>query len=336
MNVRLVIDAIVRQTTVLIAQLATSAGMRAPLAHIANQTFLSLVGELERQGIGQKVIADMFGLALRSYQQKVQRLSESVTDRGVSLWEAMHGFLQERQVVSRAEVLRRFARDDQASVRGILNDLVDSGLVYKTGRADGTVYRVAPAEDMEKLEPAEPGDAITALVWVTVYREGPLASAALAELLGLDSSAVQRALGELEQDGRVRRIDVDDAADAQHYTSERCFIALGESAGWEAALLDHYQAVVRAICAKLGQGQTSATASDRIGGSTYSFDVWPGHPHAEEVYGLLSELRDRVSRLWDTVGEHNLSSRVPGDADRVTLYFGQWVQTDDTSADTLR
>ena len=42
MHVKLVIDAIVRHTTVLIAQLATSSGMRAPLAHIANHTFLAL------------------------------------------------------------------------------------------------------------------------------------------------------------------------------------------------------------------------------------------------------------------------------------------------------
>ncbi len=73
MHTKLVIDAIVRQTTVLIAQVATSARMRAPLAHLANQTFLALTQELERQGLAQKVIADMFGLALRSYQQKVQR-----------------------------------------------------------------------------------------------------------------------------------------------------------------------------------------------------------------------------------------------------------------------
>jgi hypothetical protein len=102
MHVKLVIDAIVRQTTVLIAQLATSAGMRAPLAHIASQTFLYLTRELERQGVAQKVIADMFGLALRSYQQKVQRLSESDTEHGRSLWEAVHDFLQERQVTARA------------------------------------------------------------------------------------------------------------------------------------------------------------------------------------------------------------------------------------------
>jgi hypothetical protein len=37
MRTHLLIDAIVRQTTVLIAQLATAGGFRAPLAHIAEQ-----------------------------------------------------------------------------------------------------------------------------------------------------------------------------------------------------------------------------------------------------------------------------------------------------------
>ena len=62
MNVNLLIDAIVRQTMVLTAQLATQAGARAPLAHVANQVFLDLVGELTNQGLGRKVIADMFGV----------------------------------------------------------------------------------------------------------------------------------------------------------------------------------------------------------------------------------------------------------------------------------
>ena len=58
MNIQVLIDAIVRQTTILIAQLATSAGARAPLAHIANQVFLELVAELKAQGLGNKVIPD--------------------------------------------------------------------------------------------------------------------------------------------------------------------------------------------------------------------------------------------------------------------------------------
>ena len=48
MNVQILIDSIVRQTTVLIAELATSGGMRAPLAGIANQVFLELSQWVER------------------------------------------------------------------------------------------------------------------------------------------------------------------------------------------------------------------------------------------------------------------------------------------------
>jgi hypothetical protein len=75
MNVTYLIDSIVQQTTVLIAQVATTAGVRAPLAHVANRVFLDLVTEIERQGVARKVVADMFGLALRSYQQKVDATS---------------------------------------------------------------------------------------------------------------------------------------------------------------------------------------------------------------------------------------------------------------------
>lgn len=91
MDVNLLIDAIVRETTILIAQLATAAGTRATLAHTANQVFTDLVNELKEQGLGNKVIADMFGLGLRTYHKKVARLAESSTERGRSLWEALFG-----------------------------------------------------------------------------------------------------------------------------------------------------------------------------------------------------------------------------------------------------
>src|SRR5512134_544108 len=101
MTVQLLIDAIVRQTTVLIAQLATSGGLRAPLAHVANQVFLDLAGELERQGVSRKVSADMFGLALRGYQRRLQRLAESSTDRGSSLWEGVLHYVSDARVRTR-------------------------------------------------------------------------------------------------------------------------------------------------------------------------------------------------------------------------------------------
>ncbi len=69
MDVKLLIDAVMRQTTVLIAQLSTAAGIRAPLAHLADQVFLDLAAAIEEQGVRRKVAADMFGLALRTYQK---------------------------------------------------------------------------------------------------------------------------------------------------------------------------------------------------------------------------------------------------------------------------
>jgi hypothetical protein len=326
MHVKLVIDAIVRQTTVLIAQLATAAGTRAPLAQIANQTFLSLTQELERQGLAQKVIADMFGLALRSYQQKVQRIEESATDQGRTLWQALHDYLQEHQVVSRADVLLRFARDDQATVRGVLSDMVDTGIVYRTGRGDSTIYRVAPVEELARASSRDALESATALLWVTIYREGPLDAEALALRVPLSQELQERALATLCADGRVRE---ERRAERVLYRSEECLIPMGPGAGWEAALLDHYQALVRSMCAKLEAGRSAAQPDDRIGGSTYTFDVWPGHPQRERVSALLASQRTALSTLWNEIGAHNQKHPRSGPLERITFYFGQLVSTEE-------
>jgi hypothetical protein len=143
MRTQFLIDAIVRQTTVLIAQLATTGGVRAPLSHIAGQVFLDLAREIEAQGVGRKVSADMFGLALRTYQRRTQRLRESATMRGRSLWEAVFEYLSSEGMVSRDEVLRRFRHDDEATVRGVLHDLTESGLLFCSGTGAPTTYRAA-------------------------------------------------------------------------------------------------------------------------------------------------------------------------------------------------
>jgi hypothetical protein len=133
MNVRLLIDTIVREATVLIAQLATSGGLRAPLAHVAGQVFVELAAELEREGVTKKVSADMFGLALRTYQRRTQRLDPSRTDRGRSLWEAVFDHIAQHELMTREQVLDRFRRDDPRSVRGVLRDLTESGPLFRVG-----------------------------------------------------------------------------------------------------------------------------------------------------------------------------------------------------------
>lgn len=330
MNTQLLIDFFVRQTMVLIAQVATQGGERAPLSQVANQVFLDLITELQRQGVGRKVIADMFGLALRSYQQKVQRLSESATDRGMTLWEAIHRYLQEKQVVSRAQILKRFCKDDDDSVKGIINDLVESGLASKTGHGDNAIYRITSAEDLARLEAVDPSHAVSSLAWVAVYRNGPISFEQLQQLVPLDTEKLKSELDKLVADGRVA---VEHTGEASLYTSKQCFIPIGDSAGWEASLTDHYQAVVTAICAKIRNGNTRALPDDRIGGSTYSFDVWPDHPSEEKVYALLASFRKELSRLWDEVAEYNRSRRPPNRISKVTFYFGQNVTANEGDKD---
>ncbi len=332
MNTQLLIDSIVRQTMVLVAQVATTAGGRTPLVHLASQVFLDLVDELKRQGLTREVIADMFGLALRSYQLKVQRLTESVTERGMTLWEAIHRYLQEKKVVTRAEVLRRFSQDDETSVKGVLNDLVESGLVSRTGRAEATVYRSVTPEELAEAAAVDPVASSTSLAWVAIYRNGPITRNKLRELVPVGPETLDRALEALVADGRVSKQHdgAQGGTSEPLYTSTQYLIAIGDSAGWEAALLDHYQTVVAAICAKLRNGATRALPDDQIGGSTYSFDIWPGHPRERDVQNLLRTIRSQLSQLWDEVTAHNQRekpNRVEEEISRHTFYCGQLVKS---------
>jgi hypothetical protein len=133
-DVLLLIDQIVRQKTVLIAQLATASGVRAPLSHVAGHVFFDLTREL-RAGFGQ-----------HSHRRHVwpgpSHLPRARASFGGKLdgsWHDVVGggaqYVQTR-TTTRADVLRRFASDDPPSVRAVLSDLVKNGLLYRSGRGD--------------------------------------------------------------------------------------------------------------------------------------------------------------------------------------------------------
>ncbi|HVW29266.1 MAG TPA: hypothetical protein VHC69_28060 [Polyangiaceae bacterium] len=316
----LLIDAIVRQTTVLIAQLATSSGVRAPLAHLANQVFLDLVQQLKEQGLGNKVIADMFGLALSTYHDKVRRMSESQSDRGRSLWEATLSYVQERETLLQAEVLTRFRNDDGATVRAILNDLVESGLVFRSGRGDGTTLRAARPEEVS-LASDPMDDGVASFVWLVVHRQGPTTLTEIQAMVPVDTARLERVLSRLVAEGRV---ELRDQKPYERYAVADCVIAAGDAAGWEAAVFDHYQAMVTAICAKLERGTQNSAVDDTVGGSTYGFTVWAGHPHHDEVVGILARLRGDLSILRQKVHDYNAShAGPPGGRIGVIAYLGQ-------------
>ncbi len=324
MNVNALIDALVRQTTILIAHLATSAGVRAPLAHVVNEVFRELALELRAQGVGGKVIADMFGMALRTYQAKMRRLSESATDRGRTLWEAVLAHIQEQELVSRGAVLHRFRRDDDATVRGVLNDLVETGMVFRSGRGDRTMYRAADLE-VSELTDEERAESDAAMLLVAVNRYQPATRDELATAVKLGGD-LDLALQRLAAAGRVVQVDRDGEP---AWRCDECVVRYEAPVGWEAAVFDHYQALVTALCTKLRAGDTRARREDAVGGSTYGFDVWPGHPMEEEVMGQLRNMREQASELRERLEAYNADVGLPNETQRVVFYLGQTVLEDD-------
>jgi len=312
MNIQILIDNIVRQTTVLIAQLATSGGVRAPLAQVADQVFLELTRELESQGISRKVSADMFGLALRSYRRRIQRVQASSTDRDRSLWEAILDFLNTKTLVPRTEVLRRFRHDDETSVKGVLHDLCESGMLLKLGSGNDVAYRAATTDELRDLRAGD--DRPDELVWLMIYREGPLSVEDLSRLVSLPEPALGKCVSELLARGSIQVLN------DGRYISKSIVVPVGASAGWEAALFDQFQALVKTMCARLREGPDPSGA---LGGSTFSYNVWPGHPFEEEVRGTLRGIRERCSQLRQRVQAYNAEHGLPERYERIVAYAGQ-------------
>jgi hypothetical protein len=242
----------------------------------------------------------MFGMALRGYLRKVQRLRESTTDRGRSLWEAIYTFLRSERVTTRKRVLERFDRDDASVVRGVLHDLTDSGLIFRAGSGPSTAYRVATEDELGDMA-QDPN--VDDLLWVLIYREGPLDRDAIADRISLRADALDAALERLVSRGDVSRQQVGDAA-AQRFFARQLLVPLEATTGWEASVFDHYHALVQTICRKLNQ-DPRASRSDTTGGSTYTFDVWAGHPYEERALAILRRFREEQSELRGLIQQHN-------------------------------
>ncbi len=326
LNTKFLIDAIVQQTTVLIAQLSTASGVRAPLSHVAAQVFLDLAREIVAQGVSRKVVADMFGLAIRTYQKKIQRLTESVTTRDRTLWEAVLEYLQEHSR-SRRELLARFERDDPLIVGSVLNDLMSNGLVYKTGSGESAVFGITQGSDLARAVREQERESLVPVVWAMIYRAGTTTRDQLLEQLGVQEAALDDALATLATSGQAERTGEGPAAT---YRAHSFVIPMDSEHGWEAALFDHFQAMVRAIGTKLRRGTPRAQHRDMVGGATLGFDIRPEHPYHDEVLGLLRRVRADVNELWERVQAHNATDPLP-DEERteVLFYFGQCVTPPD-------
>jgi hypothetical protein len=318
---RHLIDAIVQQTTLLIAQLATSAGIRAPLANIADQVFLDLANEIEQQGVTREVVADMFGIALRTYQKKVNRLRESVTETEQTLWQTVLSYVREHDGATRRQVLAAFARDDERHVIAVLNDLVAGGLLYATGRGQHAAYGPTPDHNQRAMLQEQGLDTRLHLLWLEIADHPGVSRDELRKRFGDRVELVDQALATLLADHRVR---AEGPAGEERFHTQRLLIPVGSEAGWETAVFDHFRAVCTAIAGKLREGGPGSDKHHLIGGSTLCFDIQSGHPCEDEVKALLGHFREQAFALWNRVSKLNQASPI-AEASRikVVFYFGQ-------------
>jgi hypothetical protein len=320
-NAELLIDAIVRQTTVLIAEIATATEIRPQLAHTADDVFRSLVTALRSQGVTNKAIADMFGLTLRTYHNRVARLAEGEAERGEQLRQAIYKFIEERKSVRKAQILEQFHAHEPVLVAGLLRDLVAAELVFQSGSGQATAYRIAHSEELPPPEASDEGR-LGRLFWIAIQRFGPIDIERLVRLVPASAEAARAVVDYLISEGKVHAAR--NADGTLVYSSDECFISPEDPAGWEAAVFDHFQALVGTLAARLRL--RAKDPDDWIGGGTFSFEVWRGHPLFEEAVSLLAQTRSRSRALRERIREYNAQHSQKDDRPvRVLFYFGQSV-----------
>jgi hypothetical protein len=318
-NAELLIDSIVRQTMVSIAEIATATESRPQLARTADDIFRSLVEALRSQGVTNKAIADMFGLTLRTYHNRVARLAEADAQRDEQLREAILKFIEERKSVRKAQVIDQFRAHEPVMVVGLLRDLVSAELVFQSGSGHAMAYRIARSDELPP-RPADDDQRLERLLWVAIQRFGPIDLERLLKFVPATHDVALGAVDRLVAQGRVTASR--DANDTVVFSSDECFIAPEDPTGWEAAVFDHFQAVVATLAARLRI--RAKDPDDWTGGGTFSFEVWRGHPMFDEAVGLLSQTRSRAralrERIRDFSGKRSPESERPL---RVVFYLGQ-------------
>jgi DNA-binding MarR family transcriptional regulator len=261
----------------------------------------------------------MFGLGLRTYRRKIQRLSESSTERGRSLWEAVLDYVRKHELSTRREILTRFSSDEEAQVRAVLRDLRESELIFSSGSGPNPAYRAATDEELRILQRKRGSEGTDELLIALMYRDGLLTLKEIAERAQLEIGAIEPTVARLLESGRIERVEEEGVF---RYRARALVIPLGAPVGWEAAVFDHFNALVSTVLTRLGAPAASAP-HDKVGGSTYTIDVWEGHPLADEVTGTLARLRTTLSELRARVSDYNTSNELPESHTRVVIYCGQ-------------
>jgi hypothetical protein len=203
----------------------------------------------------------------------------------------------------------------------VLADLVESGLIFAMGPTQATSFRAASDDELGTMARDRQRPLDADLLWALVFRLGPVTAQALSALGRFDLREVEGVLGELVLSGRIVR---EESPGGVSFRAQQFVLPVGAATGWEGAVFDHFHAVVRTICSKL-QRATASTSVDQVGGSTYSYEVWLGHPMAEEALDTLRRFRETQSALRERIRDYNRNHAGPPSRLGVVIYGGQTV-----------
>ena len=331
LNFPALVERLVPVVAELFVTLAAQDPLRMSFAGIAEKTVLDIVETLRTSGMSQEAVAATLDLTITGFQSKMKRLREAYreqqpgTGRRPTLLERVYGFVADADAgkVTYVDVERHFKGVKRDSLGGVLHHLAQGGLLKVDGRGARRKYSA-----MERIEAR---DSTVFDASVVLYRAGPMTLPDLAEHLRADEETCR---GFLEQFERASLLEVGGGPEGETYRVIDYHIPIDSPEGYEAALWDHINAAVHAICKKIRMSRHRAMPDDRTGGTTFSFLAPVGHPLSAEISAFLSDTRtqmeswlDRARVLQDTEPQNQAW-------ERITIYTGQMVERIDGDDET--
>lgn len=322
MNFGELVERLVPLTAELFATLASKDPLRMRFADIGRKTVRDIYEMLRRDGMSNQAIAASLDMTINGFRARVARdreLFEEGPSGQPTLIERVYAFIAENgselTAVNRAAIERAFRGTPDESLRAVLHYLVESGKLSTSGRGTGKQYRLVPFEQTE-------GDDYHA-AQVMLFHHGPLSIERLAESLNEPIERGQAFLKRLSEDDRV--VEETDEHGSTAYRVGSYHIPLGEPEGFEAALLDHVNAVFQAIGRRV-RGTGAYTAPQYTGGTTYAFDVPADDPLAEEIGGFLTEMREKMPAWLERSEAANTAADADVPRRRISIYTGQTME----------
>lgn len=316
MDVESLVHLVAVQAAGLIGRLATSEGGRAPMATLESTFMRALVSELEQQGLSQRVIADMFGVSVRTYQRSLLRWG--APEGAGSLWAEVLEFVDRREVCSKEEIFAHFHAEESATVTAMVRDLVKSGRLKTVTRRGQRLLALCDAAPSRSAPPD-----VALAVFIAAF--GPQTVAELAAQIGHSHEETAALVAEW--------VDKDILAPVPDTTPTRYrgrpgldrFVGKDISVG----VLVHVAAMVSTLKAALALPRDSdVEAHARM--RTWIFDVWDGHPHADDIAAKLAA-SDALLRQAERLAVASVDERPTHGRRRMQVYLGYSARGDASS-----